>query len=119
MTDFRALCVELTDCLEKADWPHRYKVVFQQWTDIARAALAEPQPAADGDVAATGKPGLQVEPIPVSERLPEAGDCDAEGRCWFNAYDHNWLLEDKMYGSNAARSHWLPFNALPLPKEVE
>ena len=41
MTDFRALCVELTDCLEKADWPHQYKVVFQQWTDIARAALAE------------------------------------------------------------------------------
>ena len=43
MTDFRALCVELTDCLEKADWPHRYKIVFQQWTDIARAALAEPE----------------------------------------------------------------------------
>ncbi len=41
MTDFRALCVELTDCLEKADWPHRYKNVFQQWIDIARAALAE------------------------------------------------------------------------------
>lgn len=41
MTDFRALCVELTDCLEKADWPHRYKVVFQQWMDIAHAALAE------------------------------------------------------------------------------
>ena len=42
-TDFRALCVELTDCLEKADWPHRYKVVFQQWMDIAHAALAEPE----------------------------------------------------------------------------
>lgn len=41
MTDFRALCVELTDCLEKADWPHRYKAVFQQWTDIAHAALDE------------------------------------------------------------------------------
>ena len=41
MTDFRALCVELTDCLEKADWPHRYKDVFQQWADISRAALAE------------------------------------------------------------------------------
>jgi hypothetical protein len=41
MTDFRALCVELTDCLEKADWPHNYKVVFQQWIDIAHAALAE------------------------------------------------------------------------------
>ena len=41
MTDFRALCVELTDCLEKADWPHSHKAVFQQWTDIAHAALAE------------------------------------------------------------------------------
>ena len=42
--DFRALCVELLDCLEKADWPPRYKVVFQQWADIARTALAEPEP---------------------------------------------------------------------------
>ena len=47
--DFRALCVELTDCLEKADWPHRYKVVFQQWMDIARAALAEPDGPAVSD----------------------------------------------------------------------
>lgn len=44
MTDFRALCVELTDCLEKADWPHRYKAVFQQWVDISHAALVRPQP---------------------------------------------------------------------------
>lgn len=43
-TDFRALCVELLDCLEKADWPPRYKIVFQQWADIARTALAEPEP---------------------------------------------------------------------------
>ena len=48
-TDFRALCVELTDCLEKADWPHRYKQVFQQWTDIAHAALAEPDGPAVSD----------------------------------------------------------------------
>lgn len=48
MTDFRALCVELTDCLEKADWPHRYKAVFQQWADISRAALAE-QPVGPTD----------------------------------------------------------------------
>ena len=48
-TDFRALCVELTDCLEKADWPHRYKAVFQQWTDIAHAALAEPDGPAVSD----------------------------------------------------------------------
>lgn len=44
MTDFRALCVELTDCLEKADWPHRYRPVFEQWIYIARKALAEPEP---------------------------------------------------------------------------
>jgi hypothetical protein len=52
MTDHltsRALCVELTDCLEKADWPHRYKVVFQQWMDIAHAALAEPDGPAVSD----------------------------------------------------------------------
>jgi hypothetical protein len=45
MTDFRALSIELLDCLEKADWPPPYRVVFQQWVDIASAALAEPCPA--------------------------------------------------------------------------
>lgn len=60
MTDFRALCVELTDCLEKADWPHRYKVVFQQWTDIARAALAEP----DGPTVSDDR-----EPASVTDQL--------------------------------------------------
>ena len=40
-TDFRALCVELTDCLEKADWPLRHRYVFRQWIDIALAALAD------------------------------------------------------------------------------
>jgi len=56
MTDFRALCVELTDCLEKADWPHSYKVVFQQWIDIARAALAEQ----DGPVSIEDQLKLQL-----------------------------------------------------------
>ena len=45
MTDpinFRALCVNLLDCLEKADWPPRYRNVFGQWASIARVALAEP-----------------------------------------------------------------------------
>lgn len=42
-TDFRALCVELTDCLEKADWPHKQKHVFEQWIYIARKALAKPE----------------------------------------------------------------------------
>lgn len=50
-TDFRALCVELTDCLEKSDWPRRYKPVFEQWIYIARKALAEPEPEGPTDEA--------------------------------------------------------------------
>jgi hypothetical protein len=49
MTDFRALCVELTDCLEKSDWPHKHKPVFEQWIYIARKALAEPEPEGPTD----------------------------------------------------------------------
>lgn len=38
----RALCIELLDCLEKADWPCRYKIVFQQWVDRAYSYLSQP-----------------------------------------------------------------------------
>jgi len=48
-TDFRALCVELVDCLEKSDWPRQYKPVFEQWIYIARKALAEPEPEGPTD----------------------------------------------------------------------
>jgi hypothetical protein len=160
MTDFRALCAELVAWADKAS-AHYY-----QSPDVltrARAALAEPQPAADGEVAATGKPDLQdgpavqsrepasvveqptdeelaliyhnncrgcefmdqvgfedaaravlarwgtpnlaetrslLEPIPVSERLPEVGDCaswpdqpDADAWCWSGWNRTKSLLE--------------------------
>ena len=67
MTDFRALCVELTDCLEKADWPHQYKVVFQQWTDIAHAALAEP----DGPAVPDGREPASVALQPSDGEVAE------------------------------------------------
>lgn len=67
MTDFRALCVELTDCLEKADWPHRYKVVFQQWTDIAHAALAE----SDGPAVSDDREPASVADQPSDKELCE------------------------------------------------
>jgi hypothetical protein len=54
-------------------------------------------------------------PMPVSERLPGAEDCDAEGRCWFFIDGAQWALEDRTYGCNRHRSHWLPAHALPLP----
>ena len=34
------------------------------------AARPAPQPPAEGEA------------VPVSERLPEPGDCDGKGRCW-------------------------------------
>ena len=49
MTDFRALCAELVDCLEKANWPLRHKTVFGICLDNARAALAEPEPQGPSD----------------------------------------------------------------------
>ena len=63
MTDFRALCVELIDCLEKADWPYRYKRMFQQWANIAHAALAE----SDGLAVPDGS-----EPASVTEQFKQA-----------------------------------------------
>ena len=46
-------------------------------------------------------------PVPVSERLPEPEDCDAEERCWLLA--PRWILPP------SELTHWLPATALPLP----
>jgi hypothetical protein len=182
MTDFRALCAELVDAID-ASRPYATPLL-----DRARAALAEPQPAADGEVAATGKSGLQdgpavqsrepasviaepsdeelrrlycelfmlrcdplslgtgpvrfaravlarwgnypaipdssPQPIPVSERLPEAGGCDAEGRCWQEELGTAteppaWNLVPCSRVIEAPSKRWLPAHALPLPKEVD
>lgn len=45
-TDFRALCAELVDCLEKANWPLRHKTLFEICLAEARTALAQPEPVA-------------------------------------------------------------------------
>ena len=60
-----------------------------------------------------------IEPVPVSERLPEPEDCDAEGRCWWefegsDDYEPCWALR-KMHGIPFDSTHWLPCHALPLP----
>jgi hypothetical protein len=49
MTDFRTLCAELVDCLEKANWPLRHKSLFEICTADARAALAQPEPQGPTD----------------------------------------------------------------------
>jgi len=48
-TDWRALCAELVDCLEKANWPLRHKAVFEICLADARAALAQPEPQGPTD----------------------------------------------------------------------
>lgn len=65
-----------------------------------------------------------IEPVPVSERLPEPEDCDGEGRCWFWADqlgdcddDWGWKPLDRTYGPRWGASHWLPHWALPVPQQ--
>jgi hypothetical protein len=92
--------------------------------DFARAAVAR-----------WGAPA--IEPIPVAERLPEPGDCDARGKCWIgemcNHNDQNipnWELS--FFGDLSHRSYshqeiaraypeavWLPYYALPIPTDQE
>jgi hypothetical protein len=144
-TDFRALCAELVDNLER----------YQSWyiedngygiDDLeallrrADAALAQPEPQGPTDkelgetyraayyacenrqgpaaqvfglravLARWGRPA--IEPVPVAERLPGPGDCDAEGWCWwFDGF--NWMLGrfEEWY------THWLPHHALPVPQQ--
>jgi hypothetical protein len=65
-----------------------------------------------------------IKPVPVSERLPEAEDCDAEGRCWWltlavaeggrGGYSTFWELTTFKAAVRCA-SHWLPHHALPVP----
>jgi hypothetical protein len=59
-----------------------------------------------------------VVPVPVSERLPGEGDCDAEGKCWlYSAITeiwHYWRLPKQ-----SLWTHWLPYHAIPLPQAGE
>ena len=75
--------------------------------DHARAVLAR-----------WGRPAPQ--PVPVSERLPGPGDCDAEGRCWWGVFQDDELLMRAWHferqGAVWRFACWLPAHALPLPK---
>lgn len=113
-TDFRALCARMADELDH----YRQlllddRSVTHRLADEARAAdlLAQRQP----------------QPVPVSERLPGPGDCDAEGNVWsWRRFDsegdidngdfwclafYEWLEDD-----DCGFTHWLPASALPLPQ---
>jgi hypothetical protein len=80
---------------------------FQDCRRFARAVLAR-----------WGTPA--IEPVPVSERLPDPEDCDAEGRCWlYGKVEDDWRLLSA-FNSGVPHlkycfSHWLPHWALPVP----
>jgi hypothetical protein len=69
-------------------------------------------------------PAPVLMPVPVSERLPKYGDCDAEGRCWWftppacgpHKIRPGWTLDSEVLEGD---SHWLPASAIPLPKAGE
>lgn len=58
------------------------------------------------------------QPVPVSERLPGPGDCDAEGFCWWWCSPaERWLRIGIPQPDQASQvhTHWLPAHDLPLP----
>jgi hypothetical protein len=59
-----------------------------------------------------------IQPVPVSERLPGAEDCDEEGRCWIFmpdiGTDPSWRLANPR-DIGPYHTHWLPHHALPTP----
>jgi hypothetical protein len=64
------------------------------------------------------------QPIPVFERLPGEGDCDAEGRCWWfvppACRPHKirpcWTFDSLPLPED---THWLPWWAVPIPQEAQ
>jgi hypothetical protein len=122
---------------------------LQHLHDLISHAIPTPQPPADGEVEdallelrsivmGLGQMGMNVvakrvehaadllqrqhpQPVPASERLPGAEDCDGGGRCWllYRSTSMNrtpaWSLVHRRSILDAPYSHWLPHWALPAP----
>ncbi len=74
----------------------------EAWWEMFRAAIARWGRSA-------------IEPVPVAERLPGPGDCDAEGCCWVASEDcPAWHRVSRHFD---AWHYWLPHHALPVPQQ--
>jgi hypothetical protein len=128
MPDYKELCGDLLNRLNGlyeelidagAGWipPEAQELMNHAWE-----AMAEPEPEGA---------------IPVNERLPYAAECDECGRCWLLTVEDEypqwrlhsieghrpggkmiWVPVDSDVGVMVDcfyASHWLPFDAIPLP----
>ena len=112
-TDFRTELERLVDLYYAlgGNWsPHGYTDTWNDALASARIALATSPPE-------------PLRPIPVSERLPEEGDCDTDGSCWVYQPDESWpespewkLMRNKYVSTIYRSTHWLPYNAIPVPE---
>ena len=124
--NFRALAQELFDQLSAYDECHDEEEVSQHWNYTncnellhrARTDLATPPPE-------------PLRPIPVSERLPEAGEwvwhCYTGVRFWEHGRYYSrqksqparhWFFIGDGPESQPA-THWLPANAIPFPEVTQ
>ena len=73
--------------------------------DGMRAAIA-------ADRTLCARPALK--PVPVSEGLPKAEYCDAQGNCWLtnDSLEPGWVLDNPEKCTNW--THWVPHWAMPI-----
>ena len=107
------------DALERKHWKLSSVVEYDSSEGFSEAFPKEEtfdhRAYARAVLARWGTPTIQ--PVPVSERLPGADDCDAEGCCWAIGERGNWM-DVHVIGrnwSNPIYTHWLPRWALPVP----
>jgi hypothetical protein len=144
-TDWRALCAELMDAIDSGIPAERIKQ--SPLAVRVDAALAQPEPQGLTDeelydfwistspefgcadpvgfaravLTRWGRPA--IEPVPVAERLPGPGDCDAEWRCWVlrlrRVWDPHFTPTWALVANSEIRDtdYWLPHHALPVPQQ--
>jgi hypothetical protein len=112
MTNYKQLITRMADELD-----HYRQLLMDNRSEVhalateARTALAEPE--------------QNLQPIPVSERLPGLEDRNGDGEVWaWQPFDpenmdngdhwglafHEWLQDEE-----CGFTHWLPAHTLPLP----
>jgi hypothetical protein len=106
------------EALKERVWNHYRTVGYQGELFIYDSDFDTALDDARREFTRYGRPAIT--PIPISERLPGAEDCDAEGRCWMHGkVEGDWrLISAANPGVPHLRycfSHWLPAHALPLP----